>query len=62
MENESQTREDKHFTFAKSGTILKMNQEESERLRYFFIPFVYSDKEDPWRKYKMPGVDRLKEA
>ena len=35
---------------------------ESERLRYFFIPFVYSDKEDPWRKYKMPGADRLKEA
>lgn len=39
-----------------------MNQEESERLRYFFIPFVYSDKEDPWRKYKMPEADRLKEA
>ena len=36
-ENESQTREDKHFTFVKSGTILKMNQDKSEHLRYFFI-------------------------
>jgi hypothetical protein len=36
-ENESQTREDKHFTFVKSGTILKMNQDKSERLRYFFF-------------------------
>ena len=36
-ENESQAREDKHFTFVKSGTILKMNQDKSERLWYFFI-------------------------
>ena len=36
-ENESQTREDKHFTFVKSGIILEMNQDKSEHLRYFFI-------------------------
>ena len=36
-ENESQAREDKRFTFVKSGIILEMNQDKSERLRYFFI-------------------------